>query len=350
MDESRQKYEANIEAELKEICQEFEVKIEAELEAVQRQVDRAPRDQRTNKFNFAELEEEFRKGCEDYGLPLEDGVPSKSLDFALTVIFKVTRQAKEDRSKDFRWTFDFKDKNDKLWVVHVCTFRKANIDRFETPKFKDNQMIISLKQATLLAMNAIRMLVDLKDETDIMLVPLVEAAMCKSELAGLAEELGLAPKELAKRLNESAISNGHYLPLSDFSIALAFANDSTRYMENKIQRERILDDVIKKYKRANKVFDRVTFIAVSKRLNGGVPLGMELKFLEAVMQEAKENRFKILQEKAIDAQRPLSTTTSAGMLSDIGSKESNAQSNRDEGQREVDEAPEVEGAMALLNI
>lgn len=111
----------------------------------------------TTEFNFEKLIETFKHYCKDFDAELEDGKPSKALQFALELIYEmgpyIRNEKKSKGDKGLRYRFPYTKKNNgdetlSIKVVIVSTFKEIPYKDM----VQDNKMILTFKQAGLLAM------------------------------------------------------------------------------------------------------------------------------------------------------------------------------------------------------
>lgn len=235
-------------------------------------------------FDFLDLEAQFQSACGDYKTVLGWTTKSYALDFACRVAYSIgpeSRQVKKPGS-DRRWKFRFctvdKDGLLSVNVVFVCTFKNTELPNVQ-PKFEHNKLVLTLKQASLLALTTLAQIIPLCVENEsLIMTPLAGAIFSKSDITKIAEEIFGKAKpdntnisDVLKGILQSCQSGGQYLAHSKCHIAVVAALCATRNMKDKKLRMSIIGKTYKQYVSAGKVFEKPRFAVYCKYATGGIP-------------------------------------------------------------------------------
>lgn len=155
------------------------------------------------QFDFASLKAEFAIACPDVNSVLTMETRSHALEFAAMVIYTIgpeSRQVKKPGT-DKRWKFRMVSKvgNNPVTLVCHCVFVSTfkNTDAPNTqPKIVDNKLLLTIKQASLLALWIMEsvMAICILNKTIIM-TPLAGAIFSKSDIPNIAKAIGLVDGE-----------------------------------------------------------------------------------------------------------------------------------------------------------
>ncbi|QBK47220.1 nucleocapsid protein [Anopheles triannulatus orthophasmavirus] len=242
------------------------------------------------QFNFRELEDSFKTLCTDYGMDLSIDTKSYALEFAVKMIYEVgpaSRQVKKGQA-DKRWKFRFvdttKEKAEKYTAVFVASY-KTSEPPMTTPTVVNGQMILTMKQASLLAVRVFCMAIEVCAANGIFLMtPLCGAIFSKNSLEDLAMILTRSNEDKAigrtlKILTCSCQSGGHYLEESDATVAVIAAVCATRTMNDKKVRSQIIVKTYKQYASMKKPFNDDLYMLLGVHATGGVPIEHSSKAL-----------------------------------------------------------------------
>lgn len=152
------------------------------------------------------------------------------------------------------------------WVVNVCTY-KANT---YTQKTLAKVMNVSVKQASLLAMEVMvkgAYVCALKGE--FLLTPLAGAIYDRDEIPTLAALYETSPAVMVGMVNASCQSGGHYLAVSDCTVACAAVYSSTRALKADL-RAIMTDKLCKQYIRQGKHPNPDRWILTCNMATGGL--------------------------------------------------------------------------------
>lgn len=240
------------------------------------------------QFKMSKLEEAFTKVCPDYTAKLVEGTPNIALEFCSLVLFQVgpaTRSIKKGQN-DNKWKF-LMAANDDIYVVYVST-HKNNPPPEVQPVVKNNKLLLTIKQASLLSLKMLSDLMLMNNSNYIILTPLAGAIFSKDDIDRIALKLGKSRQEVACTMNESAQSGGFYLRNSSTAVAAVCALVATRNGENKKLMESIVVKTIKQYTKAHREFDENDFAAYGAYATGGVPRGLTPAILLAKLDKEQE--------------------------------------------------------------
>lgn len=200
----------------------------------------------------------------DYDEPLQADTKSKSLDFAKTVLVKIVREARRDKSKNRAWQFNCPtpDGSANEKSIIVCTFISEKFTT-STPIWNSNKLIISLQQAKLLSFSAIKRVNELNTPDKLVLISLAGSVIAKNDLPAMAEATGMEIKTLVSALNASSLIGGEYLAESELALALLFIKHVVRYNRNKVQKQAMIEEKVESYLKHNKQFNKALYDAVA---------------------------------------------------------------------------------------
>lgn len=242
------------------------------------------------QFDFEALKIEFAKICLDFNKDLGQTAKSKSLEFASLIAYKVgpeTRTVKKPGT-DKRWSFRFVDAEPtsssakskiSTKVVFVSTFKNVEAPK-TAPIVENNQLILTIKQASLLSLFVLEKAVDIcyKNGSSIIMTPLAGAIFAKSDIVEITKvSLGsedVEPKDVVGVINsiiQSCQSGGQYLTHSKAHIAVVASICATKNMKDLALRKSIVTKTFKQYASRNKVFDFEKFQIFGQYATGGIP-------------------------------------------------------------------------------
>lgn len=237
----------------------------------------------TTEFDFEELETTFSQYCKDYDHQLMAGVPSKALEFSSKMLFELgpyirnERKSKGDKAIRFRFPYTKTDasgfKSLSIKVVIVTTFKEITYDKIEM----DNKMILTFKQAGLLATKIFMKAIDFcySENGAILMSPLCGAVFSRDIINNISKKLNMAPVRVIAMLNASTTAGGQYLPESDLSCAIVAMIFATKRVSDKNIRNSMLTKLVKQYSNKKKIYDSKTFRIISKYALGGVSPGLD---------------------------------------------------------------------------
>lgn len=233
------------------------------------------------QFDFEDLEAEFKKVVTDYGESVNKTTKSYALEFAVKVIYEVgpaSRQVKKGTT-DKKWKFRFLKREGvkaTITTVYIASFKNAT-PPLAKPVVSQNTLLLTMKQASLLAQSTFADAIKLCITDDLVLMtPLCGAIFSKNNLEELSELIHPAA-EGDKRgptlvtLSQSCQSGGHYLRDSVCAVAVVAAVCATRNMTDSKVRDQIITKTYKQYVASGKPFDAGLYESLCKFATGGVP-------------------------------------------------------------------------------
>jgi len=262
------------------------------------------------QFDYAALKASFAKHCLDYGQDLKTGTPSMAVDFCAKIIFEVgpdSRKVKKGTS-DKVWKFIFTNGASKH-VVFVATYKQ------ETSEYKQEatakHMVVSLKQAGLLAMETFTRLVvyaQVGSQPHILLTPLAGAVFSRDDIPKLAEELEVTIAAVTVAINVSCQSGGHYIQGSMPEIAMCASISATRNLKEASMRAAIVSKVTKQYITRLKKPNMEVFMKVAKYATGGVPQEFQYEKLVEAYDRSQNIRMSKMQQARVTSQSGIQST------------------------------------------
>lgn len=260
----------------------------------------------TADVDISQLQSAFKAICIDYMEPLKIDVPSKAVEFCSKIIFEIgpdSRKVKKaDGDKVWKFKFAYRDEDGKPYVAcaFICTFKADNSEYKQTGEAR--KMILSVKQASLLALDTFCRLSDLAythDQTQLLLTPLAGAIFSKRDLPNLAAELKIGIPMLLRRINTSAQTGGHALEDSKIHLAAVCSLVATRGIKDEKVKLSIVTKVIKQYTARGKEFREHTFNIYARFAHGGVPANLSYSKLVESFDTAQN--IKITTRKMAEA-------------------------------------------------
>lgn len=239
------------------------------------------------QFSFAKLEELFTDIMPDYGTAPVEGVGSLSLHFCSVVTFVVgpgSRNAKK-AGREGKWRMVFLGPNNVYYSVIVATFKTA-APKNAQPVLEGSTLVLTVKQASLLAVKKLNSLVDFYAGVDkFLFTPLAGSVFCKDDVEEMAEELKMTEGQLIKSINASCQGGGFYLEESNAALAAIASIVATRNADEKLANS-IITKTVKQYGNHHKDLDLDLFDICAKYATGGVPKGCSAKELIERMKKA----------------------------------------------------------------
>lgn len=250
------------------------------------------------------LQKDFKEICEDYGDVLDWDRPSRAVEFCSKIIFEVgpeSRQIKKsdgDRVWKFKFLYKSATNEPLVKVAFVSTFKATQPVKQTT---EVNKMILTIKQAGLLAMDTFNKLacLILVPNGIYLLTPLAGAIFSRKDIAELATELKKGPEEALTIVNSSCQSGGHMLHDSRAHCAAVEAIVATRNLKDEKLQKSIVVKVVRHYINASKNLDHSKFAIYARYAHGGLPKGMDFSSLEAEFEKAQT--FKLTAKKIATA-------------------------------------------------
>ena len=218
-------------------------------------------------FDYNEAKKQFKMHCMDYMDALAMDTKSFAVEFAAKMIYLVGPELRKVKpgqvDKTWRFVFTY-EKNQQF--VFVSTYKTQTYN----PSNNDTQMVISVKQASLLAMETLVRICSLaaKDNCHI-LTPLAGAIFSRDDMEEIASIFGVEPNEAAIIINSSCQSGGQYLPQSNGSAAIVAAFAATRNLKDDNLKRSIVTKITKQYLRAQKSIDKVVIMQLAYFVTGG---------------------------------------------------------------------------------
>lgn len=265
-------------------------------------------------FDMKALIIEFSKLVPDMLEELTWDSLSISLEFACEMLYKVgpaaRRVSKADGDKIWKYRVLTKNSKDKsvAGTLVISTF-KVNPAPIKPPTFEDMRLILTIKQASLLATEVICKLTPLALERGVILTtPLSGAIFAREDIDKLCRELHPNPDKdyqsgVINGIIASAQSGGQYLRHSKAHIAICAALVSTRNLKERSVANSIVRKTFKQYMSHSKTFDKAKFDVFAKYATGGVPLDFTPEVLGERMEELQ--KLKRAQLKEIESQMSL---------------------------------------------
>lgn len=266
------------------------------------------------QFDFSDLEAEFKKVVTDYGDAVNKTTKSYALEFAVKVIYEVgpaSRQVKKGTT-DKKWKFRFLKRegpNAVFTTVYIASFKNA-VPPLAKPVVSQNTLLLTMKQASLLAQSTFADAIKLCITEDLVLMtPLCGAIFSKNNLEELSELIHPAADGDRRgltlvTLSQSCQSGGHYLRESVCAVAVVAAVCATRNMTDSKVRDQIITKTYKQYVASGKPFDAGLYESLCKFATGGVPAEHSAKRLI--------DRYEAVQ-RSIPAYQVLRATQSSGI-------------------------------------
>lgn len=185
-------------------------------------------------FNMVDLVGQFRQVCDDYGDPLVMSSKSKAVEFAAKIMYVVGPESRKVKKADGDkvWKFKFMyNLNNKLSVktAFVCTFKSTNT--IPAYNVKENKIILTIKQASLLAIQTLELINEISTASDaksFLLTPLAGAVFSKDDISQMMGKTKRSLSHSINIINASCQSGGQYLKNSRAATAIIAAIVATR--------------------------------------------------------------------------------------------------------------------------
>ncbi|CAH0562772.1 unnamed protein product [Brassicogethes aeneus] len=255
------------------------------------------------ELDFKELQRKFKSYCQDYMETISVDTKSLAVDFCAKVVYYVGPESRSVKKTtgDKYWRFKFPytidgltDKTKISKVVFVATYKSEKTEVQDSTEA--NKLILTVKQASLLAMDTFDRLAVLALGTSVpktLFTTLSGAIFSKNDLCSMSKELTIqfnkdyTEATVLTMINNSCQSNGHHLDNSNAAIALVAACVATRNIKDDKVKFSIISKIGKQYVKKGKNFNEVTFDIFAKYATGGVPSNMEPKKLIARLEEVQ---------------------------------------------------------------
>lgn len=236
-------------------------------------------------FDYELLKENFKKICKDFDKDLTMDEKSRAVQFCSKMIYTVGPESRSVKQKmgDKTWIFKFPyEESDNLIVkvAFVCTFKNEGA-KYDLGLNNDNRMVLSVRHASLLAIETMNRITDIcvkSNPPTVMLTPLCGAIFSRNDIYKMSEELRMSTKDVVRMLNTSCQSGGHYLHESQLSVAALASIVATAKLGAKgkhDERIQIITKVIKQYLNHKKDHNAQMFAILSRYATGGVPTDLE---------------------------------------------------------------------------
>ncbi|QXL90808.1 nucleoprotein [Pectinophora gossypiella virus 2] len=237
----------------------------------------------TIEFDFKTLMETFDKYCKDFSHELEDNKPSKALEFSAKILFEygpyIRQEKKGKGDKAIRFKFPYVKDTKKLVikVVIVSTFKET----YYKDMVQDNKMIMTFKQAAMLAMITFNRAVKhvYSKLSQVLLTPLCGATFSRENIKDMAREIGVEEVKVIQIINASTTNGGQYLEESNMACAIVAVISATKKVSNKDLRFSMITKTIKQYAAKHKIYNSNEFNIFAKYALGGVPPGLDAETL-----------------------------------------------------------------------
>lgn len=247
------------------------------------------------KFDLSELVENFCKACPDAAEPFDWETANYSIGAVSKIIYSIgpeSRQVKKGNT-DKTWKLTFpKWEDDKVAGfnhVFICTFKNGEPTDIK-PIFQDSHLILTLKQAGLIAIHLLEKIIDavfVKQPETTLLTPLAGAVFSKDDIEKIAKVFDMKIPDVVKMINASCQSGGHHLPKSNAAVAFSAVVCATRNIKDEKIRHSIIHKTIKQYMSVNKEFNDGQLNSISIFAHGGLPSGMDVKSIINKVDNAK---------------------------------------------------------------
>lgn len=241
------------------------------------------REYSTVEFDYAKFKETFKTFCKDFGDVLTAGVESKALEFSSKMLFdygpyiRNEKRSKGDKAVRFRFPYVKTDSENKHYLryktVIVSTFKEIVYDKMVS----DQKMILTFKQAGLLAMETFSKAIDFcySNNGNVLMSPLCGAIFSRESISEIANALKIESVEVIKILNDSTTAGGQYLENSDLSCAIFAMISATKKVSDKTIRDSLIIKTVKQYLTKGKEYHVERFRVFAEHALGGVPPGMD---------------------------------------------------------------------------
>lgn len=190
-----------------------------------------------------------------------------------------------------------------VYNVYVATFKTANADKITTDN-SNYRMTLTMKQAGLLAMEIFSkaiITVLTNNASTKLITPLCGAIFSVDSLDKMCEKLSgkygypedLNASQLLVVLNCSCQPSGHYLEMSDLSVAAVAVVCATRNMKQTNICDSIISKTIKQYFRKGKEFNSEAFVAICGFATGGLPDGITPNYLVKLLDDTESRNLNL---------------------------------------------------------
>lgn len=241
------------------------------------------------QFDFGKLEEVFKQVVEDYLEPYVEDKASKSLQFCSIVAFTIgpnSRNAKK-AGREAMWKMMVLNKDTGLFNCIIVSTFKGAAPKDAQPKLDAGKLVLTIKQASLLAVRILNQLVPhCVMQEQYLLTPLAGSVFCKDDLKDLANDLNWDLADLIQSINASCQSGGFYLPGANATIACVAAIVATRNAEDKLANA-IITKTVKQYNNHHFEINFDDFAHFARVATGGIPVGCTPKELKEKFEKAQ---------------------------------------------------------------
>jgi hypothetical protein len=265
-------------------------------------------------FDISLLRSTFKVHCTDYMENLARDVKSSAVEFCSKIIYEIGPNSRKVRrgTGDKVWKFIFTVKEGQLVEKHtvfVATYKQENAQF--NPDDKPKSMILTLKQAGLIALETFSRLIKLAYADGMKLMtPLAGACFSKEDLPALATDLGISEMDLLISINQSTQGGGQYLLRSDVDIAICSSIAATRNVREEALRKNIVIKVMKQYIAKGKMPDKNRIGIIAKYATGGVSADLSYEELTRIF-ETEQSKFTASRIAAATRQSELTSTVTA---------------------------------------
>lgn len=241
------------------------------------------------QFDFKALEEVFKQVVQDYLDPYDGTKPSKALEFCSIVAFTIgpnSRNAKK-AGREAMWKMTVLNTETGIYNCIIVSTFKGSAPKEAQPKLEAGKLVLTIKQASLLAVNILNQLVPhCAAQKQYLLTPLAGSVFCKDDLEQLASDLNYDIDWLIQSINASCQSGGFYLVGANATIACVAAIVATRNAEEKLANA-IITKTVKQYNNHHFEIDFDEFPFFAKVATGGIPAGCTPKELKEKFERAQ---------------------------------------------------------------
>ncbi|AJG39319.1 nucleocapsid protein [Wuchang Cockroach Virus 1] len=241
------------------------------------------------QFDFDEIIMEFTKRCRDFMDALEMHEKNRSVEFASIIIYNIgpesRRIKKKDGDKTWIFQFPYNDNGIKVETVFVSTFKASQ------PKTNSKKLILTVKQASLLAIITLQKINNLLGQTDnpqYMLTPLAGAVFSKDDIPEISAIVKMSQATVVSIVNSSCQSGGQYLADARCDVAAIAGIVATRGIKDDQIKAGIINKTVKQYLNRGKPFDFEIFNTFAKYAHGGVPMEYSASNLMKIFKETQD--------------------------------------------------------------
>lgn len=244
------------------------------------------------EFSLPILQQQFKTICEDYMEALVGDIKSKAVEFCSLVIYEIGPESRKgSKTSDKVWKVRFPYSVNgalKTKTLFIATYRT---ETFKSLYEKDEKMVVTVKQAGLLAMDTFDRLTDVAynmSDPVTLLTPLAGSIFSREDIPEMAKLIGTTPSVITKAINNSCQSGGQYLASSTINVAVVPCIVATRNIKDKDLMHSIIGKIIRQYLSCGKTFKPDKFSTYCVYAHGGVPSEMNVDKLVSEFTKLNE--------------------------------------------------------------